>query len=224
MVSHRKQSWLILAFPVLLSAQTCAPTEGSAEFGTLLRMRALRVGIAEVADRGRLPDSLDELCPQSEECRHFPPEGQPLDAWGNRVIYERDGGQYELRSMGRDGQPYTADDLVLSPAQEQRQIAAAAGCYQIAVPWWRQFPGDTLVLDTVQVGPGLYRVEPTVGGSEGRWWPMGGDSVMVTWAHGPRVTDMVFHHTDTALAGFWTASGDVSRSKTRRVVATRTPC
>lgn len=225
MVLHRKLSWLILALPVLLGAQTCAPTEGSPDFGTLLRMRALRVGIAEyVADHGRFPDSLDELCPEPEVCRHFPPEGQPVDAWGNRVIYERSGGEYELRSIGRDKQPYTADDLVLSPAQEQRQITVAAGCYQIALPWWRQFPGERLLLDTVQVGPGLYRVEPTVSGSNGRWWAMGGDSVMVTWAHGPRVTDMMLHHTDSALVGRWAVSGETSRSRTRRVVATRIPC
>lgn len=224
-IANRPLKLLTLVMPALLGAEMCAPADGSPELGTLLKMRELLVAIAEFeVSYERFPNTLDELCTDPESCSFSLNDEQFLDAWGNRLGYNLAKGQYELRSTGQDGAPYTPDDLILSPAQETRQLASASGCYLVALPLWESFPGDRLVLDTTQVHPGLYRASPSIGGRDGRWWPMGGDSLMVTWAHGPQVTDAVLHHTDTTLAGFWKASSEGFSSTDRHVTASRVPC
>ncbi len=37
----------------------------------------------------------------------------PTDAWGNALVYKRNGNAYEIRSAGVDGQANTDDDIVV---------------------------------------------------------------------------------------------------------------
>lgn len=59
-----------------------------------------------VAERGHLPERLEDFLP--------PGTGVDLehDGWGNPIRYTRSGDTYELRALGRDGQPGTSDDMI----------------------------------------------------------------------------------------------------------------
>jgi uncharacterized protein YceK len=60
---------------------------------------------------GRLPESLDELCPQPSRER---PDRYYLfrDGWGRVIRYLNQTNHFELRSAGRDGRFETEDDAV----------------------------------------------------------------------------------------------------------------
>ncbi len=66
-----------------------------------------------------LPDTLDALVdgPSDSEkkAKWVGPimDEIPADAWGNALVYKRNGNAYEIRSAGVDGQANTDDDIVV---------------------------------------------------------------------------------------------------------------
>jgi hypothetical protein len=74
--------------------------------------------IAEFAClRGRPPDSIAELraahvAEDRDSATNWLGDRVWQDAWERPILYQRRGQGYEVRSVGRDGRPGTADDLV----------------------------------------------------------------------------------------------------------------
>lgn len=66
-----------------------------------------------------LPDTLDALVdgPSDSEkkAKWVGPimDEIPADAWGNALVYKRNGNAYEIRSAGVDGQANTDDDILV---------------------------------------------------------------------------------------------------------------
>lgn len=64
------------------------------------------------SDCGRYPQSIQGLTQQDPSCSNWGPEpyyrgqgqsGEVLDPWGNPYVYELNGGQFTLKSLGKDG-------------------------------------------------------------------------------------------------------------------------
>lgn len=59
-------------------------------------------------DCGTIPESLENLVTQDSKCSNWGPEPYfksiPLDPWKNPFEYSKNGGDYTLKSLGRDGQ------------------------------------------------------------------------------------------------------------------------
>ena len=104
--------WGILA---LLSRPSAAETELE---NCRITLRGLTTDIqAFKADRGRLPVTLAELRAPDLPSRF---EAQPRDRWDHPIEYrivEEAAGEIRLRSLGPDGKPDTADDLVWPPGK-----------------------------------------------------------------------------------------------------------
>lgn len=65
---------------------------------------------------GNVPASLDDVHPpEAEASRYVPLERFLRDGWGRAIEYEPAPASrtYELRSVGRDGTPRTADDVTV---------------------------------------------------------------------------------------------------------------
>jgi hypothetical protein len=71
---------------------------------------------ASIGRRAAVPTSLDDVRPPEDEASRYVPLGQFLrDGWGRAIEYEYDPASrtYQLRSLGEDGAPDTADDVTL---------------------------------------------------------------------------------------------------------------
>lgn len=71
---------------------------------------------AAIARDGKAPTSLDAVRPPEADAARYVPLGRFMrDGWGREIDYESRPGTetYELRSLGEDGTPNTADDVVL---------------------------------------------------------------------------------------------------------------
>lgn len=64
-------------------------------------------------DNGTIPASLDALMKKSNEMNWHGPylKQDPIDPWGNKFSYSREGDEYKIISAGPDGQPGTSDDI-----------------------------------------------------------------------------------------------------------------
>lgn len=64
-------------------------------------------------DNGTIPASLDALMKKSNEMNWRGPylRQEPLDPWGTKFNYTREGDEYKVISAGPDGQLGTADDI-----------------------------------------------------------------------------------------------------------------
>lgn len=188
------------------------------------RMAALRQVIAQyVQTRGQLPGTLQEICRDGVP-RPLMPASQDLqglrDGWGRPFVYRQIGGEYELRSLGADGEPETADDLVFRPSWERAWFLAASGCYTTDFARWPEFQGAVLVLDTVSVYPGAYVLEPSPYPYRGLWRAPARDSLVLEWAEVHSIARMWLRREGDALRGLAERPG----YRSRKIVATRTIC
>ena len=100
------------------SADTLAPIGTGTEL-LLTRERLALVNDwirAAIARDGKAPASLDAVRPPDPDAARYVPLDRFLrDGWGREIDYRpRPGTEfYELRSLGEDGTPNTADDVVL---------------------------------------------------------------------------------------------------------------
>ncbi len=58
-------------------------------------------------DCGKFPQTLDNLVKPDSNCPSWGPEAylkkDPVDPWGNPFVYELNGSEYSLKSLGKDG-------------------------------------------------------------------------------------------------------------------------
>lgn len=85
--------------------------------GDKARVREAKIQMNEVVKRlelykndcNKYPDSLEGLM-QKDSCSNWGPEAyvkkekELVDPWGNKFIYNKKGADFEIRSLGRDGQ------------------------------------------------------------------------------------------------------------------------
>ncbi|NBT24549.1 hypothetical protein EBT11_07890 [bacterium] len=86
---------------------------------------------------GRLPASLAELSSSGILAE------SPKDPWGREIAYIRspDGKTYSLFSIGPDGIPRTADDIVALQSGPSLELETAAGSEEPPMPWWKVWLG-----------------------------------------------------------------------------------
>lgn len=100
------------------SADTLAPIGAGTEL-LLTRERLALIDDwirAAIARDGKAPASLDAVRPPDADAARYVPLDRFLrDGWGREIDYQSRPGTkfYELRSLGEDGTPNTADDVVL---------------------------------------------------------------------------------------------------------------
>lgn len=100
------------------SADTLAPIGTGTEL-LLTRERLALIDDwirAAIAREGKAPTSLDAIRPpEADAARYVPLDRFLRDGWGREIDYQARPGTefYELRSLGGDGTPNTADDVVL---------------------------------------------------------------------------------------------------------------
>jgi len=100
------------------SADTIAPIGTGTEL-LLTRERLALIDDwirAAIARDGEAPTSLDAVRPpEADAARYVPLDRFLRDGWGREIDYESRPGTetYELRSLGEDGTPNTADDVLL---------------------------------------------------------------------------------------------------------------
>ena len=100
------------------SADTIAPIGAGTEL-LLTRERLALIDDwirAAIARDGKAPASLDAVRPPDADAARYVPLDRFLrDGWGREIDYQSRRGTefYELRSLGEDGTPNTADDVVL---------------------------------------------------------------------------------------------------------------
>jgi len=82
---------------------------------------------------GRLPTSLAELSSSGILTE------SPKDPWGREIAYipSPDGKTYSLFSVGPDGAPRTADDIVALQSGPNLDVETAAGSEEPPKPWWK---------------------------------------------------------------------------------------
>jgi hypothetical protein len=82
---------------------------------------------------GRLPTSLAELSSSGILTE------SPKDPWGREIAYipSPDGKTYSLFSVGPDGAPRTADDIVALQSGPNLDVETAAGSEEPPMPWWK---------------------------------------------------------------------------------------
>lgn len=107
------------------AGDTIADTIAPIGAGTELLLTRERLGVidgwirASMSRTGVAPVSLEEVQPPtSETSQYVPLERYLRDGWGRTIEYEYTPrtGSYELRSLGEDGAPRTADDVTLRGA------------------------------------------------------------------------------------------------------------
>lgn len=234
MVAHR--GWVVL---VACGQLACVGVSQSADAE---RQAVNRYHLLEIRGavtrfqraQGRLPVALQEVCPsmRGDESCPFWPVGQSLvDVWESPFLYELMDGEYELSSSGPDKRPHTVDDITFRPSQEREFVRSAAGCYRLEFSKWREFPGNTLVLDTNGRDPGHYQVSPTIPGyMTESWYPASRESVSVQWVamHHSALLDL--QRSGDSLVGTLSGGGGVASPgwgdppKRERITATRTSC
>jgi len=81
----------------------------------------------------RLPTSLAELSTSGILAE------SPKDPWGQESAYipSSDGKTYSLFSVGPDGAPRTADDIVALQSGPNLDVETAAGSEEPPMPWWK---------------------------------------------------------------------------------------
>ncbi|NBS07081.1 MAG: hypothetical protein EBS97_06865 [Verrucomicrobia bacterium] len=86
---------------------------------------------------GRLPASLAELSSSGILAE------SPKDPWGREIAYipSPDGKTYSLFSIGPDGVPRTADDIVALQSGPSLEVETAAGSEEPPMPWWKVWLG-----------------------------------------------------------------------------------
>ena len=86
---------------------------------------------------GRLPASLAELSSSGILAE------SPKDPWGREIAYipSPDGKTYSLFSIGPDGIPRTADDIVALQSGPSLELETAAGSEEPPMPWWKVWLG-----------------------------------------------------------------------------------
>jgi hypothetical protein len=168
------------------------------------------------AERGRLPTS-EELHDESFGARYVGAGGLS-DSWARAIRYRLVPGEYELRSAGPDGVFENADDLVFVPSRWQAQIGAFVGCYAVSLEWAPGFPGQRLVLDTVD---GRQRVRPSLTSGRPGGWSPAGDSVIIAWDGGPHAHDTQLELRLRTAGDSLVGTGRARRGAPRPVVAVR---
>lgn len=96
-------------------------TQTEANMGvTQTQLAAVKQGIGQYRIRmNSLPETLDALRDGPSDAEKKAKwvgailETIPTDAWGNALIYKKNGNAYEIRSAGVDGQANTEDDIVV---------------------------------------------------------------------------------------------------------------
>jgi len=162
----------------------------------------------------RLPKTLQEICPSmrgDSDC-YFWALGQPfVDAWQSPFRYALVEGEFELSSSGPDKRAGTADDITFRPLRERASVRSFAGCYQLQFSKWREFPGNTLVLDTTERTTGMYAIRPAIPGYRvAEWYPTSGDSVEVEWVAMHHSALLSFTRRGDSLSGNLTAGGGMA--------------
>jgi len=84
-------------------------------------------------NENRLPTSLAELSTSGILTE------SPKDPWGREIAYipSPDGKTYSLFSVGPDGAPRTADDIVALQSGPNLDVETAAGSEEPPKPWWK---------------------------------------------------------------------------------------
>ena len=221
---------LALILPLAVACQTRSGTLVRRFPLTSYTFSELRAGIAHHAQTsGTLPDSLGALCSApGPACPWRNPGVEILDGWGRRIAYRRLDGEFELRSWGADGVEASADDIVFRPSVERATVTRLAGCYRVALPWWKDYPEDWLELLPDSTGIGEFHLWPDEFGffRMASWQPISPDSIVVSWVsqHYSREFHLrVFPDSLVGVAsqGVGFARGREPAFRRRRVVAHR---
>lgn len=205
---------------------SCPVRELQAQIGeTRSRIQHIREAIAEYAlAKGRLPETLQEICPDRTPCGLMPPSNdrQGLrDGWGRPFVYNPVNGEYEVRSIGPDGSPGTSDDLVFRPSSERSRALSLAGCYKLDLGLWEEFPGRVFVLDTAVLAPGVFVLRPVPKQyDQASWGVRSQDSVLLELAEIHSIVRIRFRQLGDSLVG---AAERLQRGPSK-VVAHRTKC
>jgi len=212
---------------VALTVPACVHSEArgqAAVSATWTRIMRVQEAISEFRlARGRLPASLDEICPLQQQCQYMPVSsgrGGIRDEWGRPLLYSTIDGEFELRSLGVDAMDQTVDDLIFRPSAVQRLIENSIGCYDINLAWWKDFPGGQLVLDSIRTSLHGMRVQPTVQSRIASWSVRLPDSISVEWAEEHSIAHLGFRVTGDSLVGTARIPGHSQRS----VIARRAVC
>lgn len=218
---------LLCGAAVLLTANAAScpvRNRGSTAILTHSLMYHVQEAVSEFASiRGRLPDSLNEICSERAACAELPGSSVEglRDGWGRPFSYTRDSSEYELRSNGPDGRADTADDITFRPSTERSRMQNAAGCYSVDLSWWNEFQGARLVLDTVMQVPGLFVLRPQLSNEymTATWW-LWGDTVTLDWSMIHSVARISVQVMDDSLIG----AASIPGYRRKKVVAYRTVC
>jgi hypothetical protein len=182
-------------------ALSVCPCVGQSRRDTLIdveaQVRALYGVVLDYrANRGAWPSTLNEACDEYPSPR-CPPLGIddtiPVDSWGLPIYYTRKADGFEIRSLGPDRRPGTADDLAITYPDDRFLARRIAGCYRPMVGWWKTSPG-VIRLDTLSGTlfdySGGYLVQtalPRGAGRQTEWFPTSPDSISLQWADGTQV-------------------------------------
>jgi len=98
------------------------------------RVRWVHGAVASfVRDSARLPDAIDEICPDGGAiCSGWQSSIPPVDAWGTGIEYRKIAQSYIVRSAGADKRFDTVDDIQLDPLPEIAWARILAGCYEFS--------------------------------------------------------------------------------------------
>ena len=176
------------------------------------------------ARSGRWPEWSD-ICRSGrgdETCQFLPMGAGFNDGWGRPMRYFLVQAEPRVASAGPDGLWETSDDITLDSGQYKQRVDGTAGCYALSLPSWRDFPGQTLRLDTVKSLNG-FRAAPEVKPFSGPVWrpvyrPFAADSIEVLWLSTHHVVVLTLRAETDSLTG--NAQG-IDHAK---VVARRTSC
>jgi hypothetical protein len=187
---NRMQAVAVTIFVLACAEATFA--QAGPRMNTETRLRTIYAHIRLFKEKnGRYPVRLRELCQDGLsicEDKNRPLTGE-RDGWGRQLAYVPLDQGFELRSHGADGLEGTTDDLVLNSAVDGRKARALSGCFRAVAGWW---PGRSplIRLDTVLGSIGSFAVDyqlrldaPGYRGV-GEWYPVGSDSLVVSWTAG----------------------------------------
>ncbi len=208
----------LLMVTALVADGACGLRAQSKGEVTTVKLRQIHGALLEFrAGAGHLPDSLNMVCERdSRLCELEPFDMWRRDGWGRPITYVRRDGEFELSSTGRDGVAGTDDDVVLSSVTERSQVHKVAGCYKLQLPWWNEFPGNLVILDTLPLGSG-YVLSPDAGPYIGRWVLQGPNGVRLSWIRADQSVTLVLRQHGDSLLG-------AVVGKNRRVAGARIGC
>lgn len=211
------------AVALLLAQERCALASGP-EMKSMIAVHRSFAAVARFRDSlGYLPAQALDICRTNPWWCQRDSTGFLEDGWGRAVSFSRSGTGYEIRSLGPDGAPHTADDIFLASEQERGLIRHLRGCYQLVRPP-PGFESARFVLDTVAAGPAEYELRPTQGHRRAVWYPMPGRSVWLEWSTTPSGILVILQARNDSLVGTSVELSDFAPQRRHRVVASRISC